>query len=107
MGRPVLLLCLILTATPAAALRCGTSVVSEGDSTLRLLERCGEPTQVERFEHQAPVKRYDPLHERYYTDYAAEPYEIWTYNFGPRRLITHIRVRHGKIERIDTGGYGY
>lgn len=103
----VLLGCLLLVAAPAQALRCGNSVISEGDSTLRLKRFCGEPAQVEQREDRVAVERYDGVRQTYYTDYIAQPYEVWTYNFGPRRFINRIEVRDGVIKSIKTGGYGY
>ncbi len=99
--------CLLLAAAPAQALRCGNNLISEGDSTLRLKQFCGEPAQVEQREDRIAVERYDSGRQHYYTDYVAEPYEIWTYNFGPRRFINRIEVRNGVIKRITTGGYGF
>ncbi|NEX15108.1 MAG: hypothetical protein C1943_00355 [Halochromatium sp.] len=107
MHRWALLSCLLLIAAPAQALRCGNSAISEGDSTLRLKQLCGEPAQIEQREDRIAVERYDPQRQHYYTDYVAKPYEIWTYNFGPRRFINRIEVRDGAIKRITTGGYGY
>lgn len=97
----------LMLAGPAHALRCGNSVISEGDSTLRLTRFCGQPTQIEQREDRVPVRSYDPINGNYYTEYTVEPYEIWVYNFGPRRFINRIEIRDGQIKRITTGGYGY
>ncbi|TVQ94291.1 MAG: DUF2845 domain-containing protein [Chromatiaceae bacterium] len=105
-----LLLCCLLTvllAPPAWALRCGTSVVSRGDPSLVLRERCGEPDQIDRFENRRAIERYNHATGTYVTEYVADPYEVWTYNFGPRRFITRITVRRGLVEAIETGGYGF
>ncbi len=107
MRKLILLSSLIFAATPAQALRCGNSVISEGDSTLRLQRFCGEPAQVEQHENRVAVDRYDSVRQRHYTDYVAQPYEVWIYNFGPNRFINRIEIRNGMIERIATGGYGY
>jgi len=102
-----LLAWLCIGIEPALALRCGTEIVSEGDSTLLLRKLCGELAQIDRDRKSVPVRSYDPYTGRWYTDYAAEPYEVWTYNFGPSRFITRIQVRGGVVESIETGGYGY
>jgi hypothetical protein len=107
MRRWLLLLCLCVVAAPAAALRCGTQIVSKGDSSLLLRERCGPPTQIDRYEGQVPLDRYDPFTGQWYLDYGTDPYEIWTYNFGPSRFITRVRIRKGIVESIETGGYGF
>jgi hypothetical protein len=107
MARWLLLAALCAVAAPAAALRCGTSIVTEGDSTLLLRKHCGPPTQIDRYQGRTPVRGYDPFGGGWYIDYVVEPYEVWTYNFGPSRFITRIRVRNGIVESIETGGYGY
>ncbi|NBC13710.1 MAG: DUF2845 domain-containing protein [Gammaproteobacteria bacterium] len=102
----IFLLCIAFVA-PAHALRCGTGVVSEGDSTLELLQTCGEPTLKEQTERQVSYRIYDRVHGRYTTAYDTVPVEIWTYNFGPRRFIQRITIEDGRIKRIERGGYGY
>jgi hypothetical protein len=102
-----LLACLALCALPAHALRCGNNIVSEGDSTMLLLRNCGEPTQKEHFVDRIPVGTYDQVRGEYYTAYDEQPYDVWTYNFGPRRFIQRITIKGGKIHRIESQGYGY
>lgn len=107
--RLLLLCCLLalLASTPAWALRCGTAVVSRGDSSLVLRERCGEPDQIDRFENRRAIERLDRATGSYVTEFVSAPYEVWTYNFGPRRFITRITIRRGLVEAIETGGYGF
>jgi len=105
--------CLLLSVlllggiAPAHALRCGNYLVTEGDSSARLRQVCGAPTQLEQVDERVPVSRYDRVRDIYYTDYVLEPYEIWTYNFGPRRFMMRIQVRQGKVTDIQSLGYGY
>jgi hypothetical protein len=103
----VLALSLALVALPAAALRCGTGVVSRGDSTLELLETCGRPTLIEEFNDTVPRRTWDLYARDWVYESVVEPYEVWTYNFGPRRFITRVRIRRGRIDRIETEGYGF
>ena len=35
------------------------------------------------------------------------PVEIWTYNFGPYKLMRRVRFVDGLVEEIETLGYGY
>jgi hypothetical protein len=37
----------------------------------------------------------------------AVPKSVWTYNFGPSRLIYRLTFREGKLTHIETGGYGH
>ena len=33
--------------------------------------------------------------------------EIWTYNFGPNKLMRRLRFVDGELQDIETLGYGY
>lgn len=99
---------LLFAAGSAEALRCSSNVVSEGDNTAALEKKCGQPTRVEQFDRRVSQRVYGMSQGDYYTEEVAFPYEVWTYNFGPRRLLTLITVENGKILRIETNnGYGY
>ncbi|WP_295457784.1 DUF2845 domain-containing protein [uncultured Thiodictyon sp.] len=109
-----------------ANLRCGHDLVSEGDSTTELVNRCGPPTGIDKEEgkyRMERVSRDKPLN--YYMDkdgvtrghYAGreeftkkitvvEPHEIWYYNFGPHQFVAYVTVRDGYITRIDEGARG-
>jgi hypothetical protein len=94
-------------AGPARALHCGDSVVSEGDTSFQLTQRCGQPTSTEKAEGRpfaTPV--YDTAKNRYVIQYIPQPYEIWTYNFGPNRLVARISIKDGIITKIEDAGYG-
>jgi len=98
---------LVLCALPAHALRCGNNIVGEGDSTMLLLRNCGEPTLKEHFVNRTPVETYDRARGKYFTAYDEQPYDVWTYNFGPRRFVQRITIKGGKIHSIESQGYGY
>jgi hypothetical protein len=107
MRRLLLVLCCLAAVSPAHALRCGTGVVNPGDSTLKLLHLCGQPTLKEQQSRRVLQRTYDRIRGAYYDDYISVPYEVWTYNFGPRRFIQLITIEDGKIKDIESGGYGY
>lgn len=100
-------LALSLFASPTFALRCGSNIVNKGDSALKLIKHCGEPTAVDQLENRFPVEIYDARLGRYVRSYDIEPYEVWTYNFGRQRFITRVTVKKGIVQKIETGGYGY
>jgi hypothetical protein len=106
MSRLILSLALCCIVAPAWALRCGSNIVSMGDSSLLLRKHCGEPAQIERYD-QRVIERYDPWYDRYVIEAISDPYEIWLYNFGPRRLMARIKVQGGLVRSIETGGYGF
>jgi hypothetical protein len=97
-------------ASPARAdaMRCGNRLVTFGDTQSAVRAICGEPSDVQT---RTIVRRptYD-LNGRviYYGDgYVEVPVETWTYNFGPYKLIRRVRFVDGRVDDIETLGYGY
>jgi len=89
-------------------MRCGNRLVTLGDTASAVKAICGEPSDVQT---RTIVRRptYD-LHGRtiYYGEGFVEvPVEIWTYNFGPYKLIRRVRLVDGRVDEIETLGYGY
>lgn len=99
-----------LPVMPAAAdaLRCGSALVSDGDTRAKVLELCGDPTDIE---NRSILRRPQYLrHGRivYFGDERVEvPVEVWTYNFGPNKLMRRIKLVDGLVDEIETLGYGY
>jgi hypothetical protein len=110
-----LLACLPLIAL-ADTLRCGEKLITQGTTQSEVLARCGQPTQVERQTiNNSAVSPVGPAGlpgpagpppgiARTETESSAE---IWTYNFGPDRLMERIRLENGVVVRIDSAGYGF
>ena len=110
MRYPVLLFIGAMIANPAQALRCGTDLVSEGDSAFTLTKRCGPPTSVEQVEGRVANRQvYDPNWNQYrnVAETVSDPYEVWYYNFGPTNFVAKITVRNGQVYKIEDDGYGY
>ncbi len=61
-----------------------------------LLGACGEPALRDAW---SPATAYGPG--------ALAGVEQWTYNFGSSQLLRVVRLRQGRIERIDSEGYGF
>ncbi len=90
---------LLLAAFPpdaASAIRCGGSLVSEGDRPYDLIAVCGAPDYKEEIPGTF-VAGIGPIDNE----------ERWYYNFGPREFIRQARIRNGRIVSIDTLGYGF
>lgn len=96
------------TAAHADAMRCGGRLITEGDTRSRVRQFCGEPAEILR---RTILRRpYYDFNGRiiYYGDGLIEiPVEIWTYNFGPLKLMRRVRFVDGEVEEIETLGYGY
>ena len=105
-----LIACLPLAAV-AQSLRCGGKLISNGTSKEEVAARCGQPTQVEHqttYEEAAtavpPMGALPPIGAR---SGAETRVEVWTYNFGPTRLMQRIRFANGAVVTIESLGYGF
>lgn len=99
----------LLAASPAFAFRCGTKIVSEGDTREAVAAKCGEPTEVIG---QGNVLRRPVIWNRgrpYFIgeDFMEIPVESWVYNLGPNKLMRRVRFEGGVVTEIETLGYGY
>ena len=89
----------------AESLRCAGGLVSEGDSRLSLVYKCGQPQLMDSF--CAPVY-YGP-----WPNPVPEPFagavvpcqltEQWLYERGPGNLVATVTLRAGKVQSISYG----
>jgi Protein of unknown function (DUF2845) len=121
-----LIACFPLSAV-AQSLQCGEKTITEGATQTEVAARCGQPAQID---HQtiyseggtataggpAPIRGPAgpprpgmpvPMLPGIGTRSATEiPVELWTYNFGPTRLMQRIRFENGVVTHIESLGYG-
>jgi hypothetical protein len=92
----------------ADAMRCGSRLVTFGDTRSAVINTCGEPTEVET---RTILRRATyALNGRVFLfgdGYVEIPVEIWTYNFGPYKLMRTVRFVEGRVDEIKTLGYGF
>jgi len=92
----------------ADSMRCGGKLIRDGDTRDSVVAKCGPPTDVQT---RVILRRpYYDFHGNivYYGDGLVEvPVEIWTYNFGPYKLMRRLRITEGIVDDIETLGYGY
>ena len=99
-----------MTVAHADSMRCGSQLVSSGDSRSEVRAKCGEPSDVET---RTVLRRAGFEFEgrrglNYNQDTLVEiPIEVWTYNLGPYKLMRQIQFVNGRIDEIVTLGYGY
>jgi len=105
--RPLLLTALLLPAAVCAdSMRCGSQLIGEGDPIDEVLALCGEPakrtrtwiTRQPRFEYggrDVPFPGSEDV-----------PVDVWTYDFGPSRLMRRVRFVAGKVESIESLEHG-
>ncbi|MEO8063454.1 MAG: DUF2845 domain-containing protein [Pseudomonadota bacterium] len=110
MKRGALILVLgVLAASPAFAFRCGTRIVSEGDTRSEVAAKCGEPADVvtQRSVFRRPVI-WTAGRPYYIGENLIEiPVESWVYNLGPNKLMQRVRFEGGVVVDIESLGYGY
>lgn len=113
MSRPAALLLATLSmgaAVPALgdAMRCGSRLVSDGETRDAVRSKCGAPSDVQT---RTILRRpYYDFHGRpiYFGDGLVEvPVEVWTYNFGPYQLMRRVRFVDGIVDEIETLAHGY
>jgi len=104
----------ICTTGPTAAhaedsMRCGSRLVSVGDGKDKVRTLCGEPTSVSFAGVVERPGHYDGPYDYWYfpPSWVELPVEIWTYNFGPTRLLRKLRFVGDELEQITTDGRGY
>lgn len=116
----VLVLVALLSAAAAdqsgSGFRCGVRLVSIGESTAKVLQKCGQPSNVETWVEER-IKRdfYRQIPAESYEEFYREPFlvkeiiriEEWEYNLGPTQFIRYLRFENGRLVRITTGDYGY
>jgi hypothetical protein len=99
-----------LTSQPAHAdsMRCGSKLVRDGDPRDAVAAKCGQPSDVQtRTVLRRPYYDFDGRIVYYGDGLVEVPVEIWTYNFGPYKLMRRVRIVDGIVDEIETLGYGY
>lgn len=86
---------LAATAVASDSMRCGSRIVEQEDLAAELLAVCGEPSYRDRLLLQIPNGAY------------VADTEIWTYDFGPQKLLQLVTLQNGRISDIDSDGYGF
>jgi hypothetical protein len=98
---PASLVAVILALIPTLALgqsmRCGSKLITEGISQVKVAALCGQPAQVV----------HPPAYDVVMPGASDVEDEIWIYNFGPNKLMQRIRFRNGIVANIGSVGYGY
>ena len=88
----------------ADSMRCGSKLLTDGDTLDKVEALCGPPAAVERREILRPFgyNRGITVHSSYEVSV-----ELWTYNFGPNKLMYRLRFEDGLLVDVDTLSHGY
>ncbi len=95
---------LAASGASADSMRCGTKLITDGDPMDKVVALCGDPAAIERREILRPYgyHRGALVHSSYEVSV-----ELWTYNFGPNKLMYRLRFEDGLLMDVDTLGHGY
>jgi len=105
---PLVLVLALAAASPAFAFRCGTKLVSKGDTRSAVAAKCGEPTEVDRRTVlREPITWVGGRPYRGGLGLVEIPIEFWVYNLGPSKLMRRVRFEDGVVVDVETLGYGY
>ena len=97
---------LLASGTSADSVRCGSKVISEGDPMERVRQYCGEPTETKRtWMTRKPRFEYGGQ-EIPFEGSEDVPVDLWTYDFGPHKLVRRIRFIASKVDSIETREHG-
>lgn len=69
----------IFNLTDQSTLRCRGGVVATGDSDRAVLQKCGQPLEVQSIQDYGP---------------------IWIYNMGQSKFMYYLAFQFGKLQRI-------
>jgi len=98
------------SALAGSDLRCSGRIIGVGNTQDYVLDKCGEPTSIEkRTESSVRGFRqgYPESHEELNYVIREIQIEVWTYNLGSTQFIRYLTFRNRKLTTIETGGYGY
>lgn len=107
---PVFATALLLGACevgPPPTLHCGDALVTVGDNSFALTQRCGQPAAVDMAEGRpfaTPV--YDAAKSRHVIQFIPQPYQVWTYDLGPTRPRVRVSIKDGVITEIEEAQRG-
>jgi hypothetical protein len=91
--------------------QCGPAGIVEGESSYRLLSRCGEPVARRSTGALRALQPHGDGNGRYTTVYgdAFTPVyrEEWVYNFGSRFRQQTVTLENGRVVAVEDGGAGF
>ncbi len=98
------------SSASGASFRCGGRIIDVGQPRDFVLNKCGQPTNIEEKTERLATNfrhRYPEDHEGYNYIINENQIEIWTYNLGATQFIRYLTFKNGKLIKIKTGDYGY
>jgi len=98
---------LFFAADNGLAFRCGTGLVTEGDSKSQVMATCGQPTSKEKScENSQQYTTTNKYGKTKKVKKCGQKLETWLYNCGDNDFIYKLFFDDGKITNITTEGRG-
>jgi hypothetical protein len=98
---------LSFSSREALAFRCGSDLVSEGDSKTQVMATCGHPTSKEKScensQQYTTTNKYGKIK---HVKKCGQKLETWFYNCGDNDFIYNLTFDDGKITNITNAGRG-
>jgi hypothetical protein len=85
----------------SASMKCGQSLIANGDSKFVVRSRCGDPAAKET-RTVVVREKSDSKHELL----VEKRIEEWTYNFGSNQLLQIVTFENGIVVDVKSAGYG-
>jgi hypothetical protein len=98
----------LLSPDKSEAFRCGTGLVSTGDTKTQVLLTCGQPTTKDKSSCESR-KQYlasDKAGKIKKSKKCDKKQEVWHYNCGANDFIYALTFENGKLVEEDTEGRG-
>lgn len=107
---PVIVICVIVLlffSTHALAFRCGSGLVTSGDTKMQVSTTCGKPTSKETgCEGRKTSTRTDKDGKVIKTKKCVNKVDIWYYNCGDNDYIYALTFENGVLKKESTEGKG-
>lgn len=100
----ILSLCCLNTAF---AMRCGHSLVSEGDYKEEVLAKCGQPDSIETHTKIVGKTLRYPYRTLDLQQYEEVQVEEWIYNLGSSHFQQYLRFENGQLREVKSLGRGH
>jgi hypothetical protein len=99
---------LLASSQLSYAFRCGSGLVSTGDSKTQVLITCGQPTTKDKSscENQKVYRMTDKAGKVKKQKKCSNKVEVWHYNCGENDFIYKLTFENGKLKTEDTEGRG-
>jgi hypothetical protein len=99
---------LFASALNCWAFRCGSGLVSSGDSKTEVLLTCGQPTTKDKSscESQKVYRMTDKAGKVKKQKKCSNTVDVWHYNCGANDFIYKLTFENGKLKKEDTEGRG-